>query len=131
MDLVQVSSHDSDPVVCKAMDYGKYLFDKKKNITNSKSKVKKSSLKEIKFRPTTDVGDYNIKLKKIKSFLISGDKTKISVRFRGREILNSNLGLELLNKIKVELDDIAQVDQDPSLEGRQLLMILSPIKKRN
>ena len=84
MDLVQVSSHDSDPVVCKAMDYGKYLFDKKKNITNSKSKVKKSSLKEIKFRPTTDVGDYNIKLKKIKSFLISGDKTKISVRFRGR-----------------------------------------------
>jgi len=131
MDLVQVSSHDSDPVVCKAMDYGKYLFDKKKNITNSKSKVKKSSLKEIKFRPTTDVGDYNIKLKKIKGFLISGDKTKISVRFRGREILNSNLGLELLNKIKVELDDIAQVDQDPSLEGRQLLMILSPIKKRN
>ena len=113
------------------MDFGKYLFDKKKNISNSKSKVKRTSIKEIKFRPTTDIGDYNIKLKKIKSFLISGDKTKISVRFRGREILNSNLGLDLLNKLRSELEDISHVDQEPSLEGRQLLMILSPIKKRN
>ena len=131
LDLVQVSPNDSDPVVCKLLDYGKYVFDKKKNTSNSKSKVKKTSLKEIKFRPSTDTGDYNIKLKKIKSFILGGDKTKISVRFRGREILNSDLGLELLNKLKKELADIAQVDQEASLEGRQLLMVLSPLKKNN
>jgi|TARA_B100000242_G_scaffold110798_1_gene77265 translation initiation factor IF-3 len=129
LDLVQVSPNDSDPIVCKLLDYGKYIFDKKKNISNSKSKVKKTSLKEIKFRPSTDTGDYNIKLKKIKSFILSGNKTKINVRFRGREILNSDLGLDLLNKIRDELAEISQVDQEPSLEGRQLQMVLSPVKK--
>ena len=112
------------------MDYGKHLFTKKKSSSSSKGKPRKTSLKEIKFRPSTDVGDYNIKLKKIKSFILDGDKTKISVRFRGREILNSNLGLELLGKVKTELEGIAQVDQEPSLEGRQLLMVLSPLKNR-
>ena len=131
LDLVQVSPSDSNPVVCKLLDYGKHLFDKKKNISSSKTKVKRNNTKEIKFRPSTDVGDYNIKLKKIKSFILDGDKTKISVRFRGREILNSDLGLELLNRLKQELADIAQVDQDASLEGRQLLMVLSPLKKNN
>ncbi len=129
LDLVQVSPKDADPVVCKLLDYGKYIFDKKKNTSNSKSKVRKTSLKEIKFRPSTDTGDYNIKLKKIKSFILSGNKTKINVRFRGREILNSDLGLELLNKVRDELADISQVDQEPSLEGRQLQMVLSPVKK--
>tara|TARA_B100000575_G_scaffold9322_1_gene6882 strand:- start:7995 stop:8468 length:474 start_codon:yes stop_codon:yes gene_type:complete len=131
LDLVQVSSSDSKPVVCKLMDYGKHIFEKKKNISSSKSKVKRNNTKEIKFRPSTDTGDYKIKLKKIKSFILDGDKTKISVRFRGREILNSDLGLELLKRIKVELEDISQVDQEPSLEGRQLLMVLSPLKKKN
>tara|TARA_B100001057_G_scaffold448906_1_gene489653 strand:- start:434 stop:907 length:474 start_codon:yes stop_codon:yes gene_type:complete len=131
LDLVQVSPLGSNKVVCKIMDYGKHIFTKKKNTTSSKSKTKRRSLKEIKFRPSTDVGDYNIKLKKIKSFILGGDKTKISVRFRGREILNSDLGLELLNKLKEELVDIAQVDQEASLEGRQLLMVLSPLKKNN
>tara|TARA_Y200000002_G_scaffold375513_1_gene377936 strand:- start:6807 stop:7313 length:507 start_codon:yes stop_codon:yes gene_type:complete len=130
IDLVQVSPNNSAPVVCKLMDYGKHVFAKKKSNSYSKSKASKSSIKEIKFRPSTDTGDYNIKLKKIKSFILGGDKTKISVRFRGREILNSGLGLELLNKIKQELADIAQVDQEASLEGRQLLMILSPIKRK-
>ena len=130
LDLVQVSPSDSNPVVCKLLDYGKHLFDKKKNISSSKTKVKRNNTKEIKFRPSTDVGDYNIKLKKIKSFILDGDKTKISVRFRGREILNSDLGLELLIREKDELADIAQVDQEPSLEGRQLLMILAPLKKK-
>ena len=129
LDLVQVSPVGSDPIVCKLMDYGKHLFEKEKSFSSSKAKVKRTSVKEIKFRPSTDVGDYNIKLKKIKSFILSGDKTKISVRFRGREILNSNLGLDLLSKLKEELVDIAQVDQEPSLEGRQLLMVLSPLKK--
>ena len=131
LDLVQVSPSNSSPVVCKLLDYGKHIFTKKKNTSSSKGRSKKKSLKEIKFRPSTDVGDYNIKLKKIKSFILEGDKTKISVRFRGREILNSGLGLELLQKIREELSEIATVDQEPSLEGRQLLMILSPLKKKN
>ena len=131
LDLVQVSSSDSDPIVCKILDYGKHMFSKKKSNSSSKVKAKKNTTKEIKFRPSTDVGDYNIKLKKIKSFILDGDKTKITVRFRGREILNSEMGLNLLNKLKDELKDIAQVDQEPSLEGRQLLMVMSPQKKKN
>ena len=131
LDLVQVSPSDADPVVCKLLDYGKYIFDKKKNIGSNKTKVKRNTTKEIKFRPSTDVGDYNIKLKKIKSFILDGDKTKISVRFRGREILNSDMGLNLLNRLRDELIDVAQVDQEPSLEGRQLLMVLSPLKKKS
>jgi translation initiation factor IF-3 len=131
LDLVQVSPKGSSPVVCKLMDYGKHIFTKKKNISSSKGKVKRTSVKEIKFRPSTDTGDYNIKLKKIKSFILGGDKTKISVRFRGREILNSNLGLDLLNKLKEEMSDLAQVDQEPSLEGRQLMMVLSPLKRKS
>ena len=130
LDLVQVSSQDSNPVVCKLMDYGKHLFSKKKNVSSSKSKSKKTVLKEIKFRPSTDTGDYNIKLKKIKSFILDKNKTKITVRFRGREILNSDIGLDLLNKLREELSDISQVDQEPSLEGRQLMMVLSPLKKK-
>jgi len=128
LDLVQVSPVDATPVVCKILNYGKHIFNKKKS--SSSGKTKKTSLKEIKFRPSTDKGDYNIKLKKIKSFINSGDKTKISVRFRGREILNSDLGLELLNKIKEELCEISQVDQEPSLDGRQLQMVLSPLKRK-
>jgi len=128
LDLVQVSPSASEPLVCKIQDHGKHLFNKKKNISSSKSK--RNTIKEIKFRPSTDTGDFLIKLKKIKSFILSGDKTKITVRFRGREILNSEMGLNLLVKLKQELSDIAQVDQEPELEGRQLLMVLSPIKKK-
>ena len=130
LDLVQVSPNGAKPVVCKLLDYGKHLFDKKKSVSASKVKTKKNTTKEIKFRPSTDTGDYQIKLKKIKSFILDGDKTKISVRFRGREILNSGMGLKLLNDLRLELEDIAQVDQEPSLEGRQLLMVLSPLKKK-
>ena len=131
LDLVQVSPSDADPIVCKLLDYGKYIFDRKKNAGSNKIRVKRTTIKEIKFRPSTDTGDYNIKLKKIKSFILGGDKTKISVRFRGREILNSDIGLNLLNKLRVELEEVAQVDQEPSLEGRQLLMVLSPLKKKS
>ena len=130
LDLVQVSPSDANPVVCKLLDYGKHIFEKKKSTSSSKVKVKRNTVKEIKFRPSTDIGDYNIKLKKIKSFINDGDKTKISVRFRGREILNSNLGLDLLNRLREDLHEIAQVDQEPSLEGRQLLMVLSQIRKK-
>lgn len=130
LDLVQVSPNGSNPLVCKLLDYGKHIFNKKKSTSGSKVKTKRNSIKEIKFRPSTDVGDYNIKLKKIKSFILDKNKTKISVRFRGREILNSDMGLDLLNRLRDELEDIAQVDQEPSLEGRQLLMVLSPLKKK-
>ena len=105
-----------------------YFYEKKNN-SSSKAGSKRTTTKEIKFRPSTDVGDYNIKLKKIKSFILGGDKTKISVRFRGREILNSDMGLKLLDRLRDELKEISQVDQEPSLEGRQLLMVLSPLKK--
>ena len=112
------------------MNYGKHVFEKKKSSGSSNAKTKKNTVKEIKFIPSTDVADYNVKLKKIKSFILGGDNTKISIRFRGREILNSDLGLDLLNKLRLELEDISQVDQEPALEGRQLLMILSPLKKK-
>tara|TARA_B100001059_G_scaffold236800_1_gene290545 strand:+ start:5274 stop:5774 length:501 start_codon:yes stop_codon:yes gene_type:complete len=130
LDLVQVSPPGANPVVCKILNYGKHIFEKKKSTGSSNTKVRKRTIKEIKFRPSTDVADYNVKLKKIKSFILDGDKTKISIRFRGREILNSDLGLDLLNKLRKELEDITQVDQEPALEGRQLLMILSPLKKK-
>jgi translation initiation factor IF-3 len=129
LDLVQVSPSEAKPTVCKLLDYGKFQFNKKKSSTGTK-KQKKQSVKEIKFRPTTDKGDYEIKLKKIKSFINDGDKTKITVRFRGREILNSNLGLDLLNRLRDDLKEIAQVDQEPSLEGRQLLMVVSQLRKK-
>ena len=129
LDLVQVSPKGSDQVVCKILDYNKLLFTKKKNTSSSKMVRKKTSSKEIKFRPTTDSADYQVKLNKIKSFILSGVKTKISVRFRGREILNSEMGLNLLNKVSSDLEEIAQIDQEASLEGRQLLMVLSPKKK--
>jgi translation initiation factor IF-3 len=129
LDLVQVSPSEAKPTVCKLLDYGKFQFNKKKSSTGAK-KQKKQSVKEIKFRPTTDKGDYEIKLKKIKSFINDGDKTKITVRFRGREILNSNLGLDLLNRLRDDLKEIAQVDQEPSLEGRQLLMVVSQLRKK-
>lgn len=130
LDLVQVSPLQSKPVVCKLMNYGKYVFNKKKSSSSSNTKTRKNTTKEIKFRPSTDIGDYNIKLKKIKGFILSGDKTKITIRFRGREILNSDMGLNILKKLSQELSDIAQIDQEPSLEGRQLLMVLSPLKKK-
>ena len=131
LDLVQVSPVDVKPPVCKLLDYGKHIFNKKKGSSNSKQKTRKNSMKEIKFRPSTDIGDYEVKIKKIKSFILSGDKTKISVRFRGREILNSDMGLELLSRVSSDLADISQVDSEPSLEGRQLLMILAPKKANN
>ncbi len=131
LDLVQVSPKNVKPPVCKLLDYGKHIFNKKKSSSNSKQKTRKNSMKEIKFRPSTDIGDYEVKIKKIKSFILSGDKTKISVRFRGREILNSDMGLELLSRVSSDLADISQVDSEASLEGRQLLMILAPKKANN
>ncbi|MCV6621134.1 MAG: translation initiation factor IF-3 [Cellvibrionaceae bacterium] len=129
LDLVQIAG-DSDPVVCKVMDYGKHLFDLKKTKAAAKKKQKQQQVKEMKFRPGTDIGDYNIKLRNITRFLEAGDKVKISLRYRGREMAHQELGMEMLGRIETDLEELAIVEQRPKMEGRQLLMIIAPKKKK-
>ena len=128
LDLVQMNK-DSDTPVCKMMDYGKHLFDQKKQKAASKKKTKKTQLKEIKFRPGTDENDYQIKMRNIIKFLNDGDKTKITMRFRGRELAHKEIGLNLLKRVESDLVDIANVEQEPISEGRQFVMLLSPNRK--
>ena len=130
LDLVQLAN-DSEHPVCKLMDYGKHLFDKKKQKSASKKKQKRTQIKEIKFRPGTEENDYQIKLKSITRFIQDGDKAKITMRFRGREMMHQDLGLELLKRIEMDLSDQAIVEQEPQSEGRQLVMVMSPNKKKN
>ncbi|GAA6152833.1 hypothetical protein NBRC116587_22530 [Pseudoteredinibacter isoporae] len=112
------------------MDYGKHLFDIKKTKAAAKKKQKQQQVKEMKFRPGTDIGDYNIKLRNITRFLEAGDKVKISLRYRGREMAHQELGMEMLGRIETDLEEIAIVEQRPKMEGRQLLMIIAPKKKK-
>ena len=128
LDLVQMNN-DTDTPVCKLMDYGKHLFDQKKQKAASKKKTKKTQLKEIKFRPGTDEKDYQINLRNIIKFLNEGYKTKITMRFRGRELAHKEIGLRLLKRVESDLSDIASVEQEPVSEGRQFVMLLSPNKK--
>ena len=128
LDLVQMNK-DSDTPVCKMMDYGKHLFDQKKQKAASKKITKKTQLKEIKFRPGTDENDYQIKMRNIIKFLNDGDKTKITMRFRGRELAHKEIGLNLLKRVESDLVDIANVEQEPISEGRQFVMLLSPNRK--
>ena len=130
LDLVQLAN-DSEHPVCKLMDYGKHLFDKKKQKSASRKKQKRTQIKEIKFRPGTEENDYQIKLKSIIRFIQDGDKAKITMRFRGREMMHQDLGLELLKRIETDLSDQAVVEQEPQSEGRQLVMVMSPAKKKN
>ena len=130
LDLVQLAN-DSEHPVCKLMDYGKHLFDKKKQKSASKKKQKRTQIKEVKFRPGTEENDYQIKLKSITRFIQDGDKAKITMRFRGREMAHQNLGFELLKRIETDLSDQAVVEQEPLSEGRQLVMVMSPTKKKN
>ena len=130
LDLVQLNE-DKDTPVCKLMNYGKHLFDKKKQKSASKKKQKKTQIKEVKFRPGTEENDYQIKLKSITRFIQDGDKAKITMRFRGREMMHQDLGLELLKRIETDLSDQAVVEQEPQSEGRQLVMVMSPTKKKN
>jgi len=127
-DLVEVSP-TVDPPVCRVMNYGKYLFEQNKKQQSARKKQKQIQVKEVKFRPTTDEGDYQIKLRNLMRFLTEGDKTKVTVRFRGREMLHQELGTGLIDRIKTDLNDHAQVEQYPRLEGRQLVMVLSPKRK--
>ncbi|WP_192811497.1 translation initiation factor IF-3 [Idiomarina xiamenensis] len=129
VDLVEVSPN-AEPPVCRLMDYGKFLYEKSKDLKEQKKKQKQIQVKEVKFRPGTDEGDYQVKLRNLRRFLEGGDKTKVTVRFRGREMAHQELGIELLTRIKDELDEIAQVESFPKrAEGRQMIMVLAPIKK--
>jgi len=128
LDLVEVSP-TADPPVCRVMDFGKYLFELNKKAQTAKRKQKQVHVKEIKFRPGTDEGDYRIKLRKLVEFLQNGDKTKITLRFRGREMAHQELGAKLLARVRNDLDEFGVVEQMPQLEGRQMVMVLAPKKK--
>jgi translation initiation factor IF-3 len=112
------------------MDYGKHVFDIKKKAAQQKKKQKQTQVKEIKFRPGTDVGDYQIKLRNLIKFLENGDKTKITLRFRGREMAHQELGMEMMKRVEADLSELAQVEQFPKLEGRQMTMVLAPLSKK-
>lgn len=129
MDLVEIVP-DSDPIVCKVMDYGKHLFDIKKTKAAAKKKQKQQQIKEMKFRPGTEDGDYKVKLRNLIRFLENGDKAKVSLRYRGREMAHQELGMEMMKRIEIDLEEIATVEQYPKMEGRQLLMVLSPKKNK-
>ena len=128
LDLVEVSPN-VDPPVCRIMDFGKYLFEQNKKSQAAKRKQKQVHVKEIKFRPGTDEGDYKIKLRKLIAFLEDGDKTKVTLRFRGREMAHKELGAQLLARVRNDLEELAVVEQLPQLEGRQMIMVLAPKKK--
>ena len=121
---------EGDPMVCKLMDHGKHIFDSKKQKSASRKKQKRIQIKEIKFRPVTEENDYQIKLKKIIKFLDEGDKAKITMRFRGREMAHQNIGFDLLKRVEEDLDGRGTVEQAPLSEGRQLVMLLSPAKTK-
>ena len=120
---------EGDPMVCKLMDHGKHIFDSKKQKSASRKKQKRIQIKEIKFRPVTEENDYQIKVNKIKSFLEDGNKAKVTLRFRGREMAHQNIGMKLLKRVEKDLEDMANVEQFPTLEGRLLVMMMGPNKK--
>ena len=129
VDLVEVVA-TANPPVCRLMDYGKFKYLEQKKAAEAKAKQTVIEIKEVKFRPGTDDGDFNIKMRNIRRFLADGDKVKVTLRFRGREITHQELGLALLNRIRDELSDIVQVEQFPKLEGRQMIMMLAPARKK-
>ena len=129
VDLVEISP-TAIPPVCRLMDYGKFKYGEQKKAAEAKSKQKVIEIKEVKFRPGTDDGDYNIKVRNIKRFLEDGDKCKITLRFRGREITHQEIGLALLARIRDELADLILVEQFPKLEGRQMVMMIAPGRKK-
>jgi translation initiation factor IF-3 len=129
LDLVLIAP-EAEPPVCKIMDYGKHIFDLKKQKVANKKKQHKQTVKEIKFRPGTEEGDYQVKLRNLIRFLNDGDKAKVSLRFRGRELAHQHLGLELVQRIAKDLEEYGTVEQEPKMEGRQIVMMLSPAKKK-
>ncbi len=129
LDLVEISPN-AEPPVFKVMDYGKFLFEKSKALKEQKKKQKQIQVKEIKFRPGTDEGDYQVKLRNLRRFLEAGDKAKVTIRFRGREMAHQEIGITLLKRVKADLDEISNCESFPHrVEGRQMIMVLAPLKK--
>lgn len=128
LDLVEISPN-AEPPVCRVLDYGKFLYNQSKRRHDAKKKQKQITVKEIKFRPGTDIGDYTIKLRKLTEFLAAGNKTKVTIRFRGREMAHKELGLVVLERVRDDLQEVAEVEQAAQLDGRQMVMLLTPKRK--
>lgn len=128
MDLVEVSPN-AEPPVCRIMDYGKFLFEQNKKAHSAKKKQKQIQIKEVKFRPGTDENDYQVKLRNLIRFLTEGDKAKVTLRFRGREMAHTELGRKLLDRLVIDLAEVGLVEQRPLMEGRQMVMVIGPKKK--
>ncbi len=128
LDLVEISPQ-AEPPVCKVMDYGKFRFEEQKKQQAARKKQKQVQVKEIKFRPGTDIGDYNVKLRNLIRFLTEGDKVKVTLRYRGREMAHQELGRDLLKRVEADLEEYGSVEQFPRMEGRQMVMVLAPKKK--
>jgi len=129
LDLVEVSP-SAKPPVCRVMDYGKFRFEQSKKQQEARKKQKQIQVKEVKFRPGTDEGDYQVKLRNLIRFLSEGDKAKVTLRFRGREMVHQDIGMKLLTRIEADLQDYATVEQRPKLEGRQMIMVFAPVSKK-
>jgi translation initiation factor IF-3 len=128
LDLVEVAP-TAEPPVCKVMDYGKFVFEQNKKTQVAKKKQRQIQVKEVKFRPGTEEGDYQVKMKNLVRFLTAGDKAKVTLRFRGREMAHKELGAKLLERVRDDLVELASVEQFPQMEGRQMTMVLTPKKK--
>ena len=128
LDLVEIQPN-AEPPVCRIMDFGKYKFDLQKKANLQKKKTKQQEIKELKFRPTTDEGDYLIKLRNLRRFIAEGDKVKVNIRFKGREMAHTELGLAMARKIEADIKDEVIIEQWPRLEGRQMIMMVAPKKK--
>jgi len=127
LDLVEVSPN-AEPPVCRVMDFGKFKFEQNKKTQAARKKQKQTQIKEVKFRPGTEEGDYQIKLRNLVRFLTQGDKTKVTLRFRGREMAHQELGVKLLRRVQADLEEHGAVEQFPKMEGRQLIMVIAPKK---
>ena len=125
LDLVEISPNATPPV-CKIMDFGKFKYEQQKRESEARKKQKIIEVKEVKFRPNTDTHDYDVKMRSVAKFLGNGDKVKVTLRFRGREMAHQELGMQLLNKVRAEVEEIAKVEAEPKLEGRQMMMVLAP-----
>ena len=129
LDLVLIAA-EAEPPVCKVMDYGKHVFEIKKTKAAQRKKQKQTQVKEMKFRPGTEEADYQVKLRNLKRFLEEGDKAKVSMRFRGREVVHPEIGMSLMSRIAEDLNDFGQIESEPEFEGRQVIMVLAPRKKK-
>ncbi len=128
LDLVEIAPN-AEPPVCKILDYGRFKFQAQKKAAESRKKQKTIELKEIKMRPNIDTHDYDVKMRAIRKFFEEGDKVKVTLRFRGREMAHQNLGMDLLNKVREDTQELAKVESEPKLEGRQMVMVLAPTQR--